>query len=102
MAKYYILKDKEIIEVNDPVEWAECCDTVDCQVGRDRIGDVEISTVFRGTAHSFESGKPLVFETMIFSSLPEWNGQISRYATYEEPEEGHKEMVKTVREAILN
>jgi hypothetical protein len=59
-------------------------------VGFDRVGDVEISTLFLGTAHSFESGKPLVFETMTFNSLPEWNGLMGKYATYEEAEEGHK------------
>ncbi len=57
-------------------------------VGRDTLHGSEVSTVFLGLDHSWGSGPPLVFETMIFGGP---NDQYQeRYATYEEAEAGHK------------
>lgn len=37
-------------------------------VAKDRVGPVEVSTIFLGMDHSFGSGDPVLWETMIFHS----------------------------------
>ena len=53
--------------------------------------------VFLGLDHSFGSGPPLLFETMVFGGpLDE---EMDRYTTWDEAEAGHKAMVKRVQES---
>lgn len=58
-----------------------------------------ISTVWLGLDHQFAKGRPLIFETMVFSSHPkkleDWGeNDMERYSTLEEAKKGHKRMVK--------
>lgn len=62
-----------------------------------------VSTVFLGMNHAFiASGKPEWFETMVFATSevdgevqPSWTDVArDRYATWEEAEAGHAEMVR--------
>lgn len=54
-----------------------------------------VSTVWLGLDHSFNGGKPLIFETMVFSEKGDGNElEMKRYSTEEEAIKGHKEMVK--------
>ena len=99
MNRYYILKDKKVIPVNDVLEWAKMFEKKDRRVAEDNIGEVRISTVFLGLNHRFGKGKPLIFETMVFGNCIFDNYQ-ERYSTYEEAEKGHKFMVKRVKEKI--
>lgn len=54
-----------------------------------------ISTVWLGLDHSFGRGKPLIFETMVFSSH-KGKGKLDeeRYSTEKEAKIGHKRMVE--------
>lgn len=64
------------------------------RVGKDIIGSVEISTVFRDVDHAWE-GPPILFETMIFGGK---HGQeLARYGTWDEAEEGHALWVDRIR-----
>jgi len=57
-------------------------------VARDELpGSVCVSTVFLGLDHSFSSGPPVLFETMIFGG-PHSEDQ-ERYCTYHEALAGH-------------
>lgn len=67
----------------------------DRHVGNDTIGDVEVSTVFLGIDHSFGSGPPLLFETMVFGG--ELDQEQERYSTEAEAAAGHRAMVERVR-----
>lgn len=101
----YILSDKgEILEVPDLYAWAAWYEKADRHIKRTKIGPYTISTVFLGLDHSFGEGKgPVLFETMVFeggkdssaekSSL---DGQMARYCTKKEAEEGHDKMVQLV------
>lgn len=64
-------------------------------VGRDKIGDVEVSTVFLSINHNWGDGPPLLYETMIFGG--ELDGEQWRYATKEEAEKGHAAAVALVK-----
>ncbi len=57
-----------------------------------RFDPAKVSTVFLGLDHSFGDGELQLFETMIFGGKQD--EEMRRYATWEEAEAGHKEMVK--------
>lgn len=63
-------------------------------VGKDQVGESEVSTVFLGHNHQFGNGPPLVFETMIFGDP---QGYQKRYSTWAEAEAGHAETLAEIR-----
>jgi len=61
--------------------------------------EVFVSTVFLGLDHNLRGeGPPILFETMVFGG--ECKLQL-RYTTWEEAQEGHKEIVANLRERYL-
>lgn len=62
-------------------------------VGRDQCGPYLISTVWLGLDHGPHEGKPILFETMVFSP-EESDIECVRYSTWAEAEEGHKRMAE--------
>lgn len=89
--QYATLNDREIIPTDDMmvalvVESAH-------QVGKNDIGEQQVSTVFLRRDVGYES--PLWFETMIFGGEhDQWR---DRYATYDEAEAGHKRVVEALK-----
>ena len=69
------------------------------RVGKDTIGDVNISTVFLGIDHSYNGGTPVLFETMIFGG--ENDQYKERYTSWEEAEKGHKRAVEVVKTKVV-
>lgn len=59
------------------------------------IGSTRISTVFLGSDHQYLDGPPLLFETMVFGGP--MDGEMERYTTLEQAEQGHKAMVDRVK-----
>ena len=83
----YILDGKEAVKCNDTIKWAQWFRKADRSVADTEKDGVRISTVFLGIDHSFDGGKPLLFETMIFGgehSDCQW-----RYETWKDAEIGH-------------
>ena len=64
------------------------------QVGFDKVGGVEIRTVFLSIDHSFGDGPPVVFETTIFGG--KHDEYHKRYCTWTEAKAGHKKAVAMV------
>ena len=66
------------------------------RVAFDVVGESRVSTVFIALDHSFlGDGPPILFETMVFNGK---EGELeSRYATWEEAEAGHKQVVEHIR-----
>ncbi len=97
---YYILDGKTPVPVDDVLVWARWFEgdrTADHRVvARDDIGTVLVSTVFLGIDHAWFDGPPVLFETLVFG----WSGEMRRYATWEEAEVGHAEVVADVRAAL--
>ena len=81
------------------VEWNKFMISVE-KIGDDHVGNVHISTVFLGTNHSNEYGPPVLFETMSFSEVYEYDEYQERYYTYEEALAGHKRIVEQVTNGI--
>jgi hypothetical protein len=93
--KNYILKDKEVIEVN-PDQWIEWMRLgfEKRLVARTDIGiRYSISTVFLTIDHNWSMwGPPILFETMVFTK--EGNDEdMERYRTWDEAIAGHERMV---------
>lgn len=96
----YILKGKKAIPIKDVVKWSNWFEKADRIVKQESIkpGGVWISTVFLGLDHNFSEGKPILFETMVFTSKKSMKEiDVVRYSTWEEAEKGHKEMVKKLK-----
>lgn len=77
----------------------------DCETRFDlktQIGDYIVSTVDLGIDHSFGFGKPLYYETMIFSKNKQnpFEYYQERYTTEEEARKGHEETIKYVKEHL--
>jgi len=84
----YILEGKQPKKVDDILEWAKSFETQSRIVEQTNIGDIKVSTVFLGIDHSFNRGKPILFETMIFGG--DEDGYQERYSTWDEAVDGHK------------
>jgi len=92
MSEHYILDGKKAKSA-DLMEWAMWFETADRHVAKTSVNDeVNVSTVFLGLDHSFGSGPPLLFETMIFGG--EHDQYQDRYETWDQAEVGHEEAVK--------
>jgi hypothetical protein len=64
-------------------------------VAKTTIGGADISTVFLGLDHSWDGGKPLLWETMVFSN--EINDQYQeRYTSIRNAIIGHSKIVEAV------
>lgn len=100
---YYTLDGHEPVPCEDVLEWGRWFETADQKrrVAETFLGDVRVSTVFLGLDHHFGFDRlehvPILFETMVFGGPLDQEQE--RYATWDEAEAGHEEMVKRVREA---
>ena len=94
MTGKYILEGKVPKLVQDVMEWSRWFESADRQVARTKKGEVLVSTVFLGLDYSFDGGLPILYETMVFGG--EFNYEQERYHTWEDAEEGHRQMVAKV------
>ena len=80
-------------------EWGEFMESGKRKVARDKISDdVEVSTVFLGMDHSFGSGPPVLWETMVFGGPLDQEEE--RYTCRRAAELGHAEMVARCKKAL--
>lgn len=102
MAIYYKLDEEHnVIPLegeNAGLEWAKAFENTSRVVKQDTVGKYWVSTVFLGLDHrmsGLETGKPLIFETMVFSAdRKESEFDIERWSTWDEAVAGHEAMVK--------
>lgn len=103
--QYYILVGRTPVAI-DREWWALACekryvvarssDTDPWKVARDKITNTcTVSTVFLGLNHSFDDREPILFETLVFGGP--LDGDMKRYATYDQAERGHAKVVAEVR-----
>jgi len=88
----YILKDGKPIAVDDVLEWALWFETAERVVAKDDIGGAHISTIFLGIDYNFDSGPPVLWETMIFGG--EHDEYQERYTSEKDARAGHKRAVE--------
>ena len=85
----YILNGKIPIKCDNIILWAKWFEKVNRHVAETKKNNITVSTIFLGMDHSFNSGEPLLFETMIFGG--EHDEKQWRYSTWEDAEIGHKQ-----------
>lgn len=95
----YLLYGKVVVPVQDLEEWySKLTDEmrrIDFSSIVDKSGEiVHISTVFLGIDYNYGGGDPILFETMIFYGPHD--GYQRRYHTYDEAENGHKQILNMV------
>jgi hypothetical protein len=104
MAGYYVLIGKTPYQVFDMTDWGIWLESAikngTKHVKQSYIGEVLVSTTFLGLDHSFGGSVPILFETLVFGGR--LDGEMERYATYEEAEAGHERMCGLVMEAENN
>jgi len=97
---HYILdEDHNVIPCEDLLDWAYWFKNADRVVKKSFLdtasADVEVSTVFMGIDHRI--GRiPRLFETLVFGGA--LDGEMMRYASWNEAERGHDEMVRRVKD----
>lgn len=91
MTDKFILEGKKPVPASDLLSWARWFETAERHVAQTELGDVRVSTVFLGLDHSFGSGDPLLFETMIFGGPRD--GYQERCSTWEQAEAEHAKAV---------
>lgn len=100
MTNWYILEGKTPVptDVITAGKWMQD-EGEKRRVDYTNIGDeVEVSTVFLGIDHRWDDkGPPLLFETLVFGGR--LDGEMNRYATWDEAERGHVDMVRQVVDA---
>jgi hypothetical protein len=106
--RYWILDGHDPIPVADVLTWGRWFETADRHVARDadEATGILVSTVFLGLDHSFGSGRPLLFESLVFADrdtvprhLKKWDGHMDRYSTWAEAVAGHRAIVEALRAA---
>lgn len=86
--KFFKLVGKEPVGCS-MAEWSLFMEEGSTVLKQEDVGAYRVSTVFLGIDHSFGRGKPLLFETMIFTSEKDpteyqrrcatWNGAIAQH-----------------------
>uniref|UniRef100_A0A6M3JHR5 Uncharacterized protein n=1 Tax=viral metagenome TaxID=1070528 RepID=A0A6M3JHR5_9ZZZZ len=99
MSDYYILEGHRAVKT-DGMIWSTWIRGAERHVGDEMVGDVQVSTVFLGLDHGFGYSPPLLFETMVFGGP--LDQEQDRYTTWEQAEEGHKDMVERVRKGGID
>lgn len=89
----YILKYRKPVKCHSILQWGKWMQYNRRQVRRTYVGSQYVSTVFLGLDHSFNGGKPILFETMIF---PDQDYQ-TRCCTWREALKMHWEAVEEVK-----
>jgi len=93
MSDNYALDGQIPVLVKDDREWAKWFETAERHVNETYMfGGAWVSTVFLGLDHSFGTGRPVLFETMIFGGRHDEYQE--RYHTWEEAEAGHKTAIR--------
>ena len=97
----YILDGHKPIPVNDAMIWARWFETADKRVAKTLLPEgIKVSTIFWGLDHNHSGeGPPLIFETMVFGG--KFDKEMERYSSWEEAEEGHKQMVSKVKAEVI-
>lgn len=89
---YYVLEGTKVVQVDSVEEWALKFNEP-ARIGLDEGNGYRVSTVFLGVDHSFGSGPPLLFETMVFEKDHD-EVDMERCSTYEQALFNHEYYVK--------
>ena len=105
MSHLFILdQNRKIIAAEDVLEWAKWFEKADRVVAQEMVGDIMVSTVFLGVGHLWNGGYSdwgFYFESATQSRDEGWD-ILNRYKTYDEAEQGHKDIVQSLQKEAEN
>jgi hypothetical protein len=93
----YVLVDGKPVYEPDFMKWALWMEDFN-HIAMNTFGEVQVSTVFLGTDHSYPQGNPtnpILFETMVFGGPLDQEQE--RYSTMEEALAGHERYCALVK-----
>lgn len=94
--RWWVLDGHKAVPTENIHEWSRMFDEGRKRVvAQTHVGETFVSTVFLGIDHSYGEGPPLLFETMVFDD-EDMGSLTRRYATWEQAERGHAEVVALV------
>lgn len=94
MSRLYILDGEGNPEpMPDLATWGQWCMLANRTLQRSEVNGLLVSTVFLGMDHSYGSGPPLLWETMVFQEGSSMDVECQRYATRSEALAGHAALV---------
>lgn len=97
MSRHFYLNEDHTYKPCDLMTWAKQFEELERHVAEDEINGYRISTVWLGLDHNYyNTGEPLVFETMVFNPSGE-DKYCMRYSTWEQAETGHKDAIEWVK-----
>ncbi len=98
MRQYILNENGEPMLAPDLSTWAKWFETSDRTVGKTKIGESNISTVFLGLDHNYSgSGAPILWETMVFGGKLDQE-QTRCSGTRQMAENMHREMVERIKQ----
>lgn len=98
MLKYILDENNEPVPCEDLFVFASWFEDVENRiVAKDKVDDVEVSTVFLGIDHDFSGqGPPVLWETMIFGGR--YNESQGRYCSHADALKGHAAALAAVKD----
>lgn len=90
---------KTPVRCDDIKEWSRWFNQAERQVGFDKVGDIQVSTVFLGIALDFAGRHPILFETMIIGEGH--NHEPERYTSWESAAAGHALWVGKIKQKLF-
>lgn len=102
IGQYTLAEDgRTPIPCNDTIAWGQWMNDPQKRiVSQEAVGKYWISTVFLALDHSFGSGPPVLWETMVFNRNSEhpWEDvECERYSDFDSACRGHNELVAEYR-----
>lgn len=96
--------DRDGKPMSDTLAWARLSENRDYKVVKQTtIGRLFVSTVWLGLDHSFGSGPPLIFETMVFDQGQDGTDvDCRRYSTEAEALAGHEEVLAEIAHGVFS
>ena len=111
MMHYILDKNKKVKKEKDLITWAMWLESADKHIAHTKLKTIYVSTIFLGLNHRFGPGKPLLFETMVFSNRTSktkldkktfkfhksLDNYTERYSTTNQALKGHKRICKLIK-----
>lgn len=95
--RHYILDENGEPKAVDALTWSKIRVTEDRRVALDKIGNLEVSTVFLGLDRNWlGKGSPVLWETMV-RGLPDDEELMDHYTSKADALEGHKRICEEMR-----
>jgi len=103
-SQLYVLKDQKVFTEPDVMKWSKWYEVAAHRIVKQEwVENIWVSTVFLGLNHNFlRRGPPVLWETMTFSNIKEWDRNCWRCpGTWEQAEAQHNKVVSQAKKYLV-